>query len=190
MTFPWKPTFPFFGASHAFAILVVCLAGSTASSYVFPFGFGFLEEILRTVWPNTFESVNLDYVTELATSIVQEITVGIVMVLMIRYFSRAMSMDLWSRMGWSAFRCKHVLWGFLGGGLLGLLVLSFRLAISLENDGPVNTNPDISLTIALFLGFYAFWGLCLVPLTEELLFRGVLYLGFSHSWGNPWALLE
>ena len=149
----------------------------------------FLEEILRTVWPDTFEDINLDDVIDPARSVFRQITELIVVVLLIRYFSRTMSTDLLSRIGWSTFRIKHVLWGFLGGGLLGLSVLAFGLVNSFENYMPVNANPDISPSRAVFFALWAVSGLCLAPLIEELVFRGILYLGFSQSWGDPWAAL-
>ncbi len=160
-----------------------------ASSYIFTYGLFFLDEILRTIWPDTFAGMNLDDVIERATRVFRQITELIVIVLMIRYFSRTMSTDLLNRMGWSAFRFKHVLWGFLGGGLLGLSVLAFGLANSFENYMPVDANSDISPSTGLYLALWAVSGLCLAPLIEELLYRGVLYLGFVHSWGNPWAAL-
>ncbi len=54
---------------------------------------------------------------------------------------------------------------------------------------PVDANPDISHSTGLYLALWAVSGLCLAPLIEELLYRGILYLGFSNSWGNPWAAL-
>ena len=188
MTFPWKATSTSFGASHAFMILVVSTAFNMASFYLFAFAFGFLDEVVRTVWPSTLEGVNLAGVIQQAPHVLRKITEGTVIVLMIRYFSRAMSMDLLSMMGWSSFRFKEVLWGFFGGGALGLLIFSFQLATSGIN-GPVSTNPDSSHTSIFFLGLFALATLFWAPLIEELLFRGVLYLGFSQSWGNPWAAL-
>ena len=176
---------PYFGWSHGAALFLGYLFTSIVAKYGFSFGVGFLEGFLEGLLDINFSelvtAVNISHSLEILEGIVGDVAGGIVIVVLLRFFSKKLARNLWKEIGWLPCGRSFLVGGILVGLALSLGVLLVRY--TLFSDIPRSGFMADRLNVI----FWIIPSVLLAPVIEETLFRGVLYLGMRNSWGQSWA---
>jgi len=118
------------------------------------------------------------------------VLVGAIVALNLTRYFYGGAADFYRGVGWSRGTWTQLAVGVAGGVLLGAGYLFIGVNfVPPRADTPIGPVTQLANSPGSARLYWAFLVLALAPPMEEFLFRGVLFTGFSRSWGMPAASL-
>jgi membrane protease YdiL (CAAX protease family) len=174
-------------AGGAFVILLAYELGQLVTAFGFGFVAGLVLALGRANLHDPDTLARFTRASEAPAAVLGAVVGGLVVVRLVRFMaheplrSRSANGIAW---GWGA--VSDLALGGIVGGLLGI---SYLLGARLLTPPDAGHSLGPMVRMATTPGFprlcWVLLALVVAPPIEELLFRGVLFAGFSRSWGRP-----